>query len=303
MVCYVTGGYVSIEDCVNNGDMYSSTGTEYTYVAGIIAQFGKTTTPYPVAETAWCSIRNCENNGKISADRGYCGGVAAFSYGHVEIFDSVNNGPIENVDNADGRAAGIYCAPTTRANYCSIYIRGCVNKADIKASLRAGGIVTNLGYGAAESSAYNYTVKSCANFGDIYLNPKDVDMGSSTMYAGGVVAYAFGGSTSNSVTNCINAGNIIVDMTCNPSKTPNAGGIIGYVNGNAYTFKNNINVGTITVSGADVSKVSAGMLVFNNSTKTPLSNTSNNYTIDGGSIPTIRYAGTLTSTNATVITA
>ena len=45
------------------------------------------------------------------------------------------------------------------------------------------------------------------------------------------------------------------------------------------------------------------MLVFNNSTKTPLSNTSNNYTIDGGSIPTIRYAGTLTSTNPTVLTA
>lgn len=303
MVCYVTGGYVSIEDCVNNGDMYASTGTQYTYVSGIIAQSGKASEPYPVAETSWCSVRNCVNNGKISADRGYTAGIAAFSYGHVEIFDSVNNGLIENVINADGKAAGIYVCPTTRESYCSIYIKGCVNNATIKGAFHAAGIITHLGYNSAESSTFNYTVKNCANFGDIYLNPNKIKPSSSYMRIGGIVAYAFGGATSNSVTGCINAGNLIVDMTKAPSKKPHVGGVVGYVNGNAYTFKNNINVGTITIVGADASSVSVGMLVYNSTDKSSLSNTSNNYTIDGGDIPTIRYAGTLTSTNATVITA
>ena len=297
---FTTGADVTVEDCVNNGNVTCTGDEQYAYVGGVVGHFAKTSSPYPTAADAWLVMRNCVNNGKVKLYRGYCAGVLGFSYGHIELFSCVNNGEIENIDHADGKAAGIYCASSTRDSVCSIYIKDCVNYGTIKGTYHAAGIAAFLGNGAAESSTYNYTIKHCANFGEIILNPNKLTP-SSYYRASGIAAYAYGGSSGNSVTECLNAGNIVADVTS--SKVAHIGGIIGYVNGNAYTLKNNINVGTITLNGTPGATPNVGMIAYNSTTKTPLTNTANNYTIDGGSIPSILYASTLAETNVTVITA
>ena len=251
------------------------------YSAGIVGQVGKTTKPYPVHTTSNVKLKNCVNNGNLTADASYCAGMVAYSYGHLEIIGCVNNGPVTNTVAAGSRAAGIFGSPTSRDNYSSVVIDGCVNNATISGSFHAAGIAAYLGNATPEDAAngYGYKLRNCENHGNIILDG-EARSTSSNMRAAGIAAYAYGGSY-NCVENCINTGNIFADIAHVTDKAAHISGVLGYVKNANFNFKNNINTGIITIEGLDTAKTapSLSMLCYNNIASVG-DNTANNYTVN-----------------------
>ena len=279
-VGFVKDNYMYFENCVNNGDMSSAK----KYSAGIISVAGDGTTASILNNTA-IIIKNCVNHGNLYGGTGRTAGIVSYLRGYGLIENCDNYGTVEN---AASIAAGILGTTDVETDgTTSLLISHCRNYGDIKSPLQAAGIAGNFGQ-KAYAKGYKYLMFGCENHGDIYVNAPA--SGTGAIYACGLAAYAYGGSsTPNGVLNCINTG----DIHINNASVRNAYvcAFVGYVNSASYTIKNNINTGTFDITG----NTYAVSVAFYNK-QTSLSAVSNNYSIaTGDGVPGIAAGGNPTS--------
>ncbi len=284
IIGYIQDDVAVITDCVNYGNLSTT-----SYGAGIIGRFGRDKALPPDSNV---TITNCANYGTVKGGKGQTAGILGYLVGDVTITDCVNYGEIINETVC---AAGILgsCYDDV-AGSCAILMTNCVNYGTIKGATISGGIAGRFGYSAAWS-AKAYRMSNCANYGDVYAtSPADY---TKTLYAGGLAGYAYGGGegSSNGIINCVNAGNIVVDCSTSTGTTYVAG-LIAYVNSVYYEAKNNINAGTITVTGTPTT---VALTVYNKNTDNTIS--VNNYSLasEGVAIALIGDAGAGTLAEAT----
>ncbi len=273
---YIQDDVAVITDCVNNGNLETT-----SYGAGIIGRFGRDKALPPDSNV---TITGCVNYGTVKGGKGQTSGILGYLVGDATITDCVNYGEIINETVC---AAGILgsCYDDVKES-CAILMTNCVNYGTIKGATISGGIAGRFGYSAAWS-AKAYRMANCMNYGDVYATtPADY---TKTLYAGGLVGYAYGGGegTTNGITNCVNAGNVVVDCTTSTGTTYVAG-LIAYVNSVCYEAKNNINAGTITVTGTPTT---VALTVYNKNTDNAIS--VNNYSLasEGVAIALVGDAG------------
>ena len=276
---YIQDTSVTITGCENYGTLNTA-----NYGGGIIGRFGRDAAD--IALGSLVTIRDCTNNGKVTSAKGQTGGILGYLIGGAEIYNCVNNGEIVNTTAQSG---GIFGATGDKASTTTVYIEGCVNNGLIKGVNYIGGIAARVGR-AAQSGKGNYRVVNCVNYGEIQAA---VDKDAS-IYASGVVAYAWGGSISegqlpNGTVGNINLGRVIVNATAVTSKANYIGGILGYVNSANYEIKNNIDAGSINVIGGANNTVA--LISYNkNQDSVTAGMFANNYAIAQGEI-VAAYAG------------
>lgn len=236
MVGYIQDYHLTIKNCVNNGNLTTS-----NYGAGIVGRSGRDKATYP---TSSCTISNCINNGIITSAKGQSAGILGFLAGTATITDCVNNG---NIINELGAAGGIFGMHVNNAGACGILIENCANYGEIRGVTYTAGIAARVGRSVPHPEL-SYRTVNCVNYGVVNAIVPEGIVGD--IYVGGIVAYAYGkkASLSNGVVNCINIGTINADISKAGSVTY-IGGILGYVNALTYEVKNNINAGSINITG------------------------------------------------------
>ena len=199
--------YTTIYNCNNGGNITVSESEADAAIGGIIGGcFWKDDI-----------IKYCYNTGKIENKRGITGGIAGFLYGKIE--NCYNVGEIKNGKRVGGIAGEL------RGEISKSYNNGKINITTPNDwGVEAGGIC---GFGAN-----NTKIEYCYNLSDIEYNPVS---GTDRLDLGGIA-----GTTSGSLSNCYNKGNISV----NPTNYAYVGGILGRGDV-SYCY----NTGDITYSG------------------------------------------------------
>ena len=216
-------GYMStsaaLSDCVNNGTVTASSA-----YAGGIAGYAYTSN----------TITDCVNNGSVTGTY-YIGGVVGVShYGaNTYITDCVNNGTVTASSYYAGGIAGTaYYGDGTS-------ITGCTNNGNVTATAYSGGI---LGMRFTTSTNGTLTIENCTNSGALTCSAYN---GGS--YAGGILGYFNNDNAKIQITNCTNTG--AISATGNA-----VGGIVGYVtSGSSYinTVSNCVNYGNVSSTYQD----------------------------------------------------
>ena len=253
LVGLINNNQSSVISSENHGEIHS---TE-AQAGGIVGSMGVKNGKAPADSIA---IDDCANYGNITGGKAQSGGILAFLCGGATIKNCVNYGKIVNTNN---KAGGIFgTSIQTTKNVCAITIENCINYGDVYASKVVAGIAARLGR-AVQVEGMNYSIKNCINYGNLGVY-SDIPYEGVTLYMGGITGYAYGGSLTpaNEVINCVNLGNITADRSyLDAASKLYAGGIIAYVNAVNYICKNNVNVGTITVSGGEATAV--GNILYN----------------------------------------
>ena len=247
---YIQGTEVTITDCVNNGDINPK-----SYGAGIIGRFGKDKSD----NTYTITIKNCVNNGKVTSGGDQNSGILGYAIGTIAIDNCVNNGDItttgKNAGGILGHLSSYKNDDKTYQRYSSSLITNCVNNGTITGVTAVGGIAGRNGnnHDSYEGST-GYKVVNCINNGDVIVNA-----GSSSVNAGGIVGYGWGGdgTNGNGVYNCVNNGDVSVK---GGTGTIYVGGILAYVNCTTYVIENCINAGTLS---SEVPPKVAALIVYN----------------------------------------
>jgi hypothetical protein len=291
IVAYVSGGTVTVTNCVNYGDINctnSYEGHSY-YNGGIVARFGEDNS---TAANDNIIITGCTNYGNVTGNGPAVGGILGYLVGGTEIKDCVNYGTILGMNN---KAGGIFGTSIINTEYvCAINIENCINYGDVASSKVVAGIAARLGR-AKQMEGRTYRVTNCINYGDINAYTTITYEDKVSLYMGGIVGYAYGGTLTpaNGVSNCVNLGKINADN----SHLPNAksslyvGGIVAYVNAANYICKNNVNAAEIAING----KVTGvGNIIYNKKLDGAEAET-NNYSI--------KAVETATDSFTTIVTA
>lgn len=262
-------GYLSdyISGCENNGNI-----SGYDYVGGLVGKVessnsvsfralkntgnvsGKNQVGGIVGEwkyNTFFTINNCENSGSVSGAQ-YVGGiVGAITYersNKITVSDLKNTG---DVTGTQGRVGGIIG-----------YVIG-TSDSTIQNSSSSGNIIGLYGVGGLVGWSVNVAVKNCSNEGStVTANGFVVDGDLNCAYLGGYVGRGY------SVEACTNNSDITYT-----SLGQRVGGIIGFsTSGSLINCENN---GNITSYGAMVGGI-AGKVEYNDITKTQsLKNTGN----------------------------
>ena len=267
LVGYINNNINTIADCVNNGEINSTGGS----AAGIIARFGVNAAK---ADADKVIITGCTNNANVYTDGTQAGGMLAYLVGGTEIKNCVNKG---NITSSNNKAGGIFgTSIKDTKNVCAISVESCVNYGTVSAPKVAAGIVGRLGR-AVQIEGMNYYVKNCINYGDVVAYTA-IPYDKATLYIGGIAGYCYGGNLvpANGVVNCINLGNITADRShLTGASSLYIGGLVAYVNAANFECKNNINVGTVTITGE---VTGMGNVIFNKKLEGATAET-NNYSV------------------------
>ena len=283
LVGLINNNVATVTGCVNKGKILSTGGQS----AGIVSAFGVTD---GVAPKDTITIDNCVNYADITGDYAQSGGILAFLCGGAVITNCKNYGNILNTNN---KAGGIFGTTiNTTKNVCALTIENCINYGDVCASKVVAGIAARLGR-AVQVEGMNYSINNCVNYGKLttYTAITYYEK-SNTLYMGGIAGYAYGGSLipANSVTNCINFGDIVADSShLTADSSLYIGGIIAYVNSSNYICKNNINVGNINYKGT-LAPTAIALIVYNKATSPE---EANNFSSDA--LPGANFNDTLTT--------
>ena len=241
LIAYINKNINTITGCENSGDITSTGGS----AAGIIARFGVNAAKADVDKVI---ITDCANYGNVFTDGTQAGGMLAYLVGGTEIKNCVNKG---NITSSNNKAGGIFgTSVKDTKNVCAIAVENCVNYGVVSAPKVAAGIVGRLGR-AVQVEGMNYMVKNCINFGDV-KGYTEITYDKATLYIGGIVGYAYGGSLvpANGVVNCVNLGNIDANRShLTGASSMYIGGIVAYVNAKNFECKNNVNTGIATITG------------------------------------------------------
>ena len=204
---------VIFENCINRGNMSSTSTSSGAQIGGILGMASK---GYKADQLANEGIHfiNCKNYGAISGK--YAAGIFGGAYGdqiqNIKFSGCSNFGNITGTDFAGGIISGEY------KNIANIVIENCINAGSVSATDYAGGIVGK--------NISSWMISKCANIGSVTTLETN---------AGGI-AGQLGNST---VSECYNSGNITAG-------TSYAGGIAGN-NALAYsmTIENCYNSGSV----------------------------------------------------------
>lgn len=254
---YVQGKTLTIKNCVNNGDEIKSTAN---YAGGIISRFGKNDS----TKDFRCNIYDCVNNATVQSYKDQAGGIVGYAVGVYDIQRCVNNGDIFGALygdklNVSGSAGGIVGSGSKYDN--GFVVKQCVNfgvitarsqgkdKKNLGKAAYAGGIAGKSGTDKGAVTTFQYI--GCVNFGKVVRTGNAYATNSSVDGASGIIGYLYGGSTNNGVFYCVNFGEVELNNTIKRKDgTLNvAAGLIAYFNGTKTFVTNNINVGSISVTG------------------------------------------------------
>ena len=147
----VDGASVTVKNCINRCSV-----TGKTAVAGIIARIdaGKDT----------AHIFGCKNEGTITSNSNYAGGILAISTQNgatITLEQCMNTGAVSASGKYVGGIVGFWRVYSASANKCTL--QDCINTAPVYAAQTAvGGIV-----GAGNGQNYAYTLTRCFNSGSI----------------------------------------------------------------------------------------------------------------------------------------
>ncbi len=260
IVGYSQGKLCTVKNCVNTGKITATS----SYGAGVVGRFGKDKSKKDYVLT----IENCVNTGAVESTKDQSAGVIAYIVGIGSVKDCVNKGDVSNKAGASG---GILGQTASSGKVTGFTVDNCVNYGKITGTSKSAGIAASLGRDNA-TAGFKFAATNCINFGEIVLNatgfstkPSDPEYTGTSNHVGGVVAYAWGGSTDNATTGNINFGNITVkasEALENQNDTIYVAGVLGYVNSSKYHIKNNVNFGTITVE--NVKNLFLTQIFFNN---------------------------------------
>lgn len=253
IVGYSQGKLCTVKNCVNTGKITATS----SYGAGIVGRFGKDKSKKDYVLT----IENCVNTGAVESTKDQSAGIIGYIVGIGNVKDCVNKG---DVSNKAGTSGGILGQTASSGKVTGFTIDNCVNYGKITGTSRSAGIAASLGRADA-TEGFKFTATNCINFGEIVLDANGASTKGTTNHVGGVVAYAWGGSTDNATTGNINFGNITVkasEALENQNDAIYVAGVLGYVNSSKYHIKNNVNFGTITVE--NVKNLFLTQIFFNN---------------------------------------
>ena len=282
---FVQDNYIYAENCVNYGDLTSST----KYSGGIAAVAGNGSAAN-IDNDTYMVFKNCQNYGKVYGTSGRCGGIVAYARGYIVVEGCDNYGEVENTG---GMAAGIVgTSDVETAKSSGMLITKCRNFGDVKGATTVAGIVAQLGGAVGAHASYRYEISACENHGDIYATPSAaIDSTSSAIYACGLAGYVFGGATGNRIINNINTGDLYCDNTATNNKAYVCG-LFGYLNGGAYMAQNNISTANFDIKG---STYAVSLTFYNKATGTA---TKNNYAVgrqyNGKDIASVLFTTSMT---------
>ena len=233
----IVGGIVGLarrhtsKECTNNGDI-SGNGA----VGGIGGYVGgESPSSSNQNDNSITHITDCVNNGTISGTSHGVGGVvgimyASSWYGSCFVEGSTNNGKVIN----SGRSAGgIVGMAFDLNNTQRMTIQDCTNKADVDASVWAGGIIgqfrarTNTTVNSSSAPVNYITIKNSENSGTITGTRSDSDGGE---VVGGIIGASSLGNGSGAwmyLYNCLNTGSVLYKTTSYVK--PYCGGIVGFM--------------------------------------------------------------------------
>ncbi len=187
------------ENCVNKVDINFDTSVSPVYLGGLLG------------DANGCTITNCRNEGNITSNVLYMGGVAGQA---GAISGCINSGAITITTAADAVKTN-YCGGV--AGYASYSaVSNCHNRGTININKKSSVV----SYYGGVCGVANVNVSNCSNTGAIYCN---VVSDNKNKYIGGIS----GGNTSSVVImlNCYNEG----DVFCNElTSNMYVGGLLGY---------------------------------------------------------------------------
>ena len=190
------------ENCVNKVDIKCDTESTTVYVGGLLGN------------SNGCTITNCRNEGDITSNAMYVGGVA----GQIGVSSGcINSGTITITTTADA-VKTLYCGGV--AGYAnSSAVLNCHNSGAININKKSS--ATPSYYGGVCGLA-NVNVSNCGNVGDISYNAVS---DTKSKFIGGIVGCNNSTTSELTMLNCYNEG----DVLCNVS-TSNmyVGGLLGY---------------------------------------------------------------------------
>lgn len=190
------------ENCVNKVDIKCDMESTTVYVGGLLGN------------SNGCTITNCRNEGDITSNAMYVGGVA----GQIGVSSGcINSGTITITTTADA-VKTLYCGGV--AGYAnSSAVLNCHNSGAININKKSS--ATPSYYGGVCGLA-NVNVSNCSNIGDISYNAVS---DTKSKFIGGIVGCNNSTTSELTMLNCYNEG----DVLCNVS-TSNmyVGGLLGY---------------------------------------------------------------------------
>lgn len=202
------------ENCVNKVNITCDTLNYATvYVGGLIGNANG------------CTMTNCRNEGNITSNAAYVGGVAGQA---GAISDCTNSGTITITTTAD----------EVKTSYCG-GVAGYVVSADVSNCYNTGAININtksseISYCGGVFGLANSNVSNCSNRAAISCN---VVSDTKNKYIGGVVGYNNSSSSEVTMLNCYNEGDILCESG---AKYLYVGGLLAYDNRmsikNSYAF-------------------------------------------------------------------
>ncbi len=285
MIGYIgTGlsGTITIQNCINNGDMDGDANIDDTDPKGNVIGGIVGGVPWQSSSTLVLNITNCTNTGKISGLGSVAGIIGSVSqYTTCNISGSKNQGDISGKDYVGG-----FIGSTNGT--ITIGDSACTNSGTIKGA-SVGGFV-----GRVESGTT--TIKNSTNSGTI----------NSLGRGGGIVGHANYGSTLKLTQNCHNTATASIS-------SGNFGGLLGYF-GDPTTANDYIGSGTLEIgtSGAcsNTGEINKSNLNYfggivgqiNNGITAVIKNCTNNASITGknyigGIVGYVRQSSTVTIEN------
>ncbi len=261
---------VTIRNCVNNGDLSSTSGR----VGGFVGtSYGNLT------------VEESVNNGDI-VDALYTGGFLGFIDGTAEplrkttFTNCFNKGNINTTlpTTLGWPSAGGFIGDTAWIAH-DLTMTNCINLAKVHCNNNGGGI---MGSSKVQDSLTDgdYTMKGCLNYGEV---TSEASGGS-----GGLIKYI--ASCNMLFVDCVN----FADMTSATS----CAGLITDTKDATFTMKNCINYGDITLTGNPRSKQTGGLVTHLQNTGTVILEDCVNYgTVTAGINGWTRIAGLIGGTN------
>jgi hypothetical protein len=188
----ILGGNALIENCNSNANLYNGCYNNASYdtyakpncMGGIVGSFGLSANT--ISETL--TVRNCTNQGKLSALRGYVAGIVGWAQNATIEDCNYTVGVFEQDINP--HAAGIIAGAYTSTN-----VKNCT--AIVNINCGTGGSCNARAAGIVAVSSGTTLIENCSYFGTITYNyNKDI---TSNEYYGGIVGH---GDAETKVTGC-----------------------------------------------------------------------------------------------------
>lgn len=304
-------GIVSMENCVNNGDI-----TGYTYVGGLVGRCEATATLADCVNNgdvsssqayagglvcyigtdilnpeALHTFENCVNNGVVTTHRLYAGGIVALCNDSVTFENCVNTADITGEDVTFAKRCKdykpYYCHNSNNYRYIiaggivarsglDTKLNGCVSTGDISGNCRVGGLAGEIGFGATNGIDGNHEFIRCYVGGSVY---------NANLYYAAETAYMNGtgglfGTATNSITGSITvqycAVNADVTGLATAIGAPCAvGGLGGYCNTSDAYYLDNYFAGNLSDGGYGFGVRS--LIVYTSSTLLRAANAKGNF--------------------------